>query len=114
MPEKQPEPIKKPIGKYQGGKRAQCVVYAREVTGIDSIKGVAKNVPTNSDFPQIGGAVKTAEGSVGHIAVIIAIEGNDLVLAEANYRNTATGNITSGRKLPLDSPLIKGYIVKEQ
>lgn len=108
------KPIHKPLGKYyKGGKRLQCVVYARQTTGIDTIKGLARNVPTNSKVPQVGGAVKTAESRAGHIAVVIGIEGSDLILAEANYYNTKNGNITSGRRLPMNSPLIRGYIIKD-
>lgn len=91
----------------------QCVTYARYLTGMQ-ISGIAYQIPTNSNEPAIGGIVKTNEGSVGHLAVIIDIDhsSRELILEEANLENNLEigGAITSGRKISMDSPLIEGYI----
>lgn len=87
----------------------QCVPYARQITGIPQIRGLARNVATNSTTPQIGGVVKTKESKSGHVAVITAIEGEYLTLSEANYKR---GKITHGRKLSIHSKKIVGYINK--
>ncbi len=50
------------------------------------------------------------EGYYGHVAVIREIRGTDLVLEEANYSRCRK---TTGRVLPISSPLIKGYWYEE-
>lgn len=87
----------------------QCVPYARQITGNSQIRGLARNVATNSTTPQVGGVVKTKESKSGHVAVITAIEGDYLILSEANYKKNV---VTHGRKLSIHSKKIVGYINK--
>lgn len=87
----------------------QCVPYARQVTGLSQVRGIARNVRTNSTTPQVGGVVKTKESSSGHVAVITAIDSEYLTLSEANYKR---GKVTHGRKLAINSKKIVGYINK--
>jgi len=57
---------------------------------------------------QIGDAILTSEGNVGHAAVVIDIDPNgNLVLAEANYK---PGQVTKGRTISRDDPTIYGYV----
>ncbi len=86
-----------------------CVEYVIAVTGIHvgSI-GFARNWPRNSAEPAVGGVVITRESKAGHVARIIGIEGDDLILDEANYD---TCHKTTGRHLNRHSPLIAGYYV---
>lgn len=57
---------------------------------------------------KVGDAILTGEGSVGHAAVIMGVDGDgNFILAEANYR---PGQITYGRKIAANDPIIYGYI----
>lgn len=83
-----------------------CVLWAQS-QGLDvQGYGYAKNYPVNSQVPALYGFVVTYESYAGHVALYY-LDGSDLVLDEANY---VSCRITSGRRLPVGSPLIKGYI----
>lgn len=86
-----------------------CVKYAQEKYGLTS-QGVrfARLYKTDSDTPVVGKFVKTNEGSVGHIAVVVATSSGKITLEEANYE---PGKITQ-RTLAIDDPRIVGYITK--
>lgn len=89
---------------YKG--RCSCVKYARAVSGIDvGPIGQAKNHPTNRSLPVVGGLFITYEGPSGHMGVVSGIEGNSFIGEDFNYES-CTKTI---RKIPIDSPLIKGY-----
>lgn len=97
--------------------RVQCVMYAYERTGNEELLGhkVAGKIPTDTQTPQIGAVVITSEGLYGHAAVVKDIVDGQLVLDESNYINTnykSGGPVTTGRTLPVDSPLIKGYVTQ--
>lgn len=68
--------------------------------------GAAKNYPTNSDTPQIGGFVKTDESSLGHLAVVIGVTSDSIKIEESNYLKTSLDQ----RTIKLDDPRIVGYI----
>lgn len=84
-----------------------CVLYLEQKYGfnIGSI-GQAKNWPINSQTPEVGEVVITSESNLGHVAKIMDIREGNLILDESNYSKCQH---TTGRKLPIDSPLIKGY-----
>ena len=84
-----------------------CVSFIKSITGYTEPVGLAKNWPVNFRLPAIGEVVVTRENPyTGHVAMIIDIQGNDLILEEANYVHCTH---TKGRKLPIDSSLIIGY-----
>lgn len=94
----------------------QCVVYARKITGNPEVKGTAKNIVPNTQVPAVGAVVLTKESLpgtyTGHAAVVVAVTGDSIVLEEANYFRGGKTNVSVGRTLPLDSPLIRGYLVQ--
>lgn len=105
-----PTPKKPEYRSYSKTVKCSCVLYARLITGLNESVGLAKNWPINSKYPTIGGVVVTSEGKVGHVAVIKDIKDGKLILDESNW---VSCTITSGRELPIDSPLIRGYWDKE-
>jgi hypothetical protein len=112
-----PQPKKKVIHKYskvatppKGSNVAcSCVTFLR-VSGIympRTTNGLAKSLPVASAKPSdSGGVVKLNESYAGHVAAYI-LEGNELVLTEANYIRCKR---TSGRRIKVDDPRIMGYI----
>lgn len=58
---------------------------------------------------QVGDAILTGEGSVGHAAVVIGRDDatGELILGEANY---SPGQVTTGRRIAANDPSIYGYI----
>ena len=83
-----------------------CVSYAKWKSGIDvgSI-GAAKNHPINSDTPRVGSLVITNESTAGHLAVVIQVWADTIVISESNYIECQVGT----REIRRDSPLIMGY-----
>jgi len=61
----------------------------------------------NLDLVQIGDVIHTSEGNVGHSAVVMDIQGDNLVLLEANY---TPGQITYGRTISKNDPKVLGFI----
>lgn len=84
-----------------------CVnfVRAHSRARVGSV-GYARNWPVNSRTPKVGGVVVTRESRAGHVALITHVGNGYIVVKEANYRPCA---ITSGRKIPINSSLIKGF-----
>jgi len=58
---------------------------------------------------QVGDAILTSEGSVGHAAFVVGIDpqSGELILAEANYK---PGQVTQGRRISMNDPSIYGTI----
>jgi surface antigen len=75
-----------------------CVTFAKRLTGYDSVVGAAKNWPTNSELPSVGGVVVLDEGRIGHVAYITAVQEDSFTVSEANYisckRSSRTLNIS--------------------
>lgn len=88
------------------GTECSCVKFARAFSGIQ-VFGDADTLSGNTNFPEVGAWVLTTESPMHHVAVITGIDGDELILTEANYVEC---KITQGRKLRIDSPLIKGYV----
>jgi hypothetical protein len=93
-----------------------CVLYCREqvpnlpfglFTKADKKRAVDQFGFRDPSDVQIGDAVLTAEGDVGHAAIVVGIEGNNLILEEANYVN---GQVTKGRKISVFDSNIYGFI----
>lgn len=84
---------------------SSCILYAKWYLGrSDESWGNAGQIKATSDKPSVGGIVLTTEGS-GHVAIILHIEGSNLLITEANY---LPGQIST-RSLSLDDPVIRGY-----
>lgn len=99
-------PKKPNLGSYTAIYRCNCVLWA-QANGLPiSGYGAAKNYPVNSLVPSASGFVVTYEGYYGHMAKYV-LDGEWLILTEANYKSC---QITSGRRLHISSPLIKGYL----
>lgn len=93
------------VGKHGG----QCVTFARDfldATPAD-VGGVAREVKTNTTTPEVGEIVKTDESKAGHLAVIIAQDGDTLTLVDSNYD---LDQIIHIRTININDPKILGYI----
>jgi hypothetical protein len=86
----------------------QCVAFIQNLFNIyDKFKGKAADIQPNIDTPAVGIVVLTSEGEVGHAAYIYKIKDSELYLAESNWHNDE--KITVGRRLAINSSVIRGY-----
>lgn len=69
-------------------------------------RGSAQDIVPNSTTPAPGEAVLTTEGS-GHVAVVVAVTGMNIVLVESNMNGD--GMVHGGRIMAQDDPRIRGY-----
>jgi len=83
-----------------------CVIYAQSLGLGISGYGAARNYPINSLVPAQSGFVFTHESGYGHVAYYV-LQGENLLLQEANYQRC---RLTTGRLLPVNSGLIRGYV----
>lgn len=103
--------IKKPVSYAYGN--GSCVPYARYKTGIQ-LTGWAGTLLeraneagyATSTIPAQGGMLITSEGG-GHVAVVEEVKGDAIVISEQNYVGRG---IVSTREIPMDDPIIQGYI----
>lgn len=84
----------------------QCMEFIRRVLKIDPI-GNAWDITPNRRIPAVGTIILTTEGARYHGALIIKIEGDELILAESNFDNKET--IEVGRRIKKDYNKIRGY-----
>lgn len=93
-----------------GTKGGQCVSFIQKYLNtyytFPGFRGHARDIQPNSYTPSIGAAVLTHEGEY-HTALIIALDGDDMYLAESNYHGDEI--ISVGRKLSVKSQKIRGY-----
>lgn len=96
------------LDKTHGG---QCVEfiqrYLESYYTHPNFRGVARNIVPNSQEPKVGSAVLTRESKDGHAALIVAIEGDELVLAESNF--TEPEMVSVGRRIKITDERIVGY-----
>lgn len=85
-----------------GTSREQCVIYAKRITGNPKIRGYAGDLQPDGQEPRVGAGA--LERNYGHVSVVIAIEGDYLILHDANY---STGHITERR---VHKSTQRGYI----
>lgn len=85
-----------------------CVQWAYSQTGDGSIRGygTASRIPALSSDPRVGSYVLTRESRSGHLAIVTAVVGNQIVLAEANYYRC---RVSYGRILDKNDWRIRGY-----
>jgi len=123
IPEPEPEPVHRIVEvnntiqekeeyEYTDGEHGgQCVIFVQRhydsYYDHPAFRGTAGNIVPNTSVPEVGSAVITNEGPLGHVALIKEIEGDNLILIESNFYGDE--RITSGRVLPVDSYKIKGY-----
>nr|AKH46393.1 hypothetical protein [uncultured marine virus] len=109
------------IGNSSTKNAGECVFYAREKTGLpftggDGIefkrKTVEKYGSTDMNGVKVGDCILTDEGTYGHAAVVVAVEGDTLFLDEANFYKDEDkkGIITVGRPIKKDSSHMIGYV----
>ncbi len=91
------------LKKKRGSSYCSCVLYAKSLTGYSQSVGAARNWPKNSPVPVVGGVVVTNESRIGHVGVILSIDGDSITITEANYYRCKK----STRTILLSSPVIK-------
>lgn len=69
--------------KVIGSSNEQCVITARELTGNKKIRGYAGNLKPDGYDPRVGAA--SLEKSVGHVSVVVAIDGDYIILIDSNW-----------------------------
>lgn len=93
---------------YDKKHAGQCVEYIQYITGnYKNIKGIAGKIKPNTQEAYPGHAIITTEGRYGHIALVIDIIGDKLILAESNYRGDEI--VQTGRKMNINDERIIGY-----
>jgi len=109
--EERGDQIVTPLPYEDGEHGGQCVVFIQRhyesYYDHPAFRGRAGDIEPNSAIPEVGGAVITYEGSIGHVAMITEIKENNLILIESNFHGEE--KILYGRIIPIDSPKIKGY-----
>ncbi len=98
-----------------------CVFFARQIvpnipTGALNVAGRKEGIKAaerggyggfDLGRAQVGDALHTTEGNVGHTAVIVGEKGNNWILKEANYKS---GQVTEGRQIAKNDPKLLGWI----
>lgn len=110
----EPEPVKSislfdKYKKLDGQHGGQCVEFIQmwHRTHPD-FRGIARDIKPNATEPQIGGVVITSEGIFGHVALIIDMTEDYLIVAESNL-NENDEIIRVGRRIYKDREYIVGY-----
>lgn len=85
-----------------------CWSYVKsKKPGMKTGYGKARNYPVNSQVPQIGAIIITYESSSGHMGIVARVDENNVIIDDYNYKRCSH----TIRSLPLNSKLIKGYII---
>ena len=85
-----------------GQSTEQCVIYVQRMMGNRHLQGYAGDAVPTQSVPKIGAAA--LERDYGHASFVVGIEGDYLILHDANY---ITGAVTE-RKVPASTQ--RGYI----
>lgn len=81
----------------------QCVRFVNKLLGME-IKGNAWDWKPETQYPVVGGAVLFQK----HVAVVVGIIGDHIVLAESNY--SWDERVDIGRTVKIGDASIRGYI----
>lgn len=102
-------PIRPPIKPKGTFNPCNCWSYVKYKRGGEMPLGygAAKNYPINSQIPIVGAIIITYESNAGHMGIVSAITDNKVVIDDYNYEHCAH----TVRELPIDSSIIKGYII---
>jgi hypothetical protein len=91
------------VGKFYGW----CTDYVKsQGKYLPSGYGTAGRLPAIKREPQVGDAVVTYEGAVGHVALVIGVNGDEIKIREANYDYP----YITERTLNWQSGIIKGFL----
>ena len=82
-----------------------CISFIKSKMGRFEPLGYPNIMIPNAEIPWPGYAVLTDEGPYGHIALILHIEGSNLLISEANYQPCKV----STRSLDISDPRIRGF-----
>lgn len=85
-----------------------CTWYVAQKKNISTSFGDARYWPINSQEPQAGEVVITKESPRGHVALVEAVDGDNITLSEMNY---AGWGKVSTRTINKNSWFIKGYLI---
>ena len=107
----------------QGG---NCAVYVQTKKGFEWVpkgmgnvnqrqENITRNGFTDSNQVKVGDVVLTSEGKqldengilIGHTAIVIGMDGDELILEEANYKG---GMVTQGRRLDRNDNKVIGFL----
>lgn len=92
------------------GQYCSCVLYVKAKIGYTKSVGAARNFPINSSIPVKGAVIVTFESRVGHVGIVSHSDDTYVYLeSEANYSRC---KVTYGRKIALNSSVIKGYYIQ--
>lgn len=99
---------------YKDGEAGgQCVTFIQRYYDSfytdPSFRGTAINIAPNSMVPEVNGAVILADSELGHVAIILDIVDDELVLLESNYSGDEI--IGYGRRISIDDYKILGYYI---
>ena len=95
--------LEPPIKKEYDPVACSCVTYARQFVDIPP-KTDAIDLKPNSQ-PYEGGAVLLNYKGIGHIAIIVSLKGEYMLVKESNYKECEY----TTRKLFYDDPAIVGF-----
>ena len=88
----------------------QCVAYVKAARpDLKFSVGIARNWLrfANTTRPQVGSVVITNESSIGHVAIVSKIEGDNMVLTEKNYKPC----LITERIMNINDERILGFIL---
>lgn len=89
--------------------QCSCVNYVKSKIGYTKSVGAARNWPINSKVPTKGAVIVTFESKAGHVGIVDHYDSEYVYLeSEANYEKCT---LTFGRKIKINSPVIKGYYI---
>lgn len=83
----------------------QCVKFVNEVLGT-KIAGNAWDWKPTTSVPIVGGIVIFKN----HVAIVVGVIGDAIILAESNWSRNDDEKIDIGRTVLITDPSIKGYI----
>lgn len=108
---KEPETLFEKVTLLEGTYGGQCLAFIQRLFESyythPEFRGMARNIEPNSIEPKVNNVVLTDESKKGHAALIIAIEGDELILAESNYAKDEIIHV--GRRLNIQDEHIVGY-----
>jgi hypothetical protein len=94
---------------YLGNKSlsCSCVAFGKDYIGITRTLGVAKYIKPTTQTATLYSMVLTSEGPLGHLGIILDIDGDEMWIIEANYKPCQV----TYRTLKIDDPAIRGYLI---
>ena len=91
-----------------GAKIGECVGFVKKFLHLPAL-GDAKDYPVNFGWAVIDSVVVLKDGKESHVAIVLGIMGDSIVLGESN--RDYKGTVEIGRTLKMNDPRIVGYYV---